>query len=69
MGKPIVGRAVLPTWVAMMVVGAVSGSVPLMFGVGVAVYPFAHLAVKAWNACRSKRGANCCKRTGVRGWF
>jgi len=48
-GKPIVGRAVLPTWVAMMVVGAVSGSVPLMFGVGVAVYPFAHLAIKLCN--------------------
>ena len=69
MGKPFVGRAVLPTWVAMMVVGAVSGSVLLTFGVGVAVYPFCHLAVKTWGACKSKQGANCCKRTGVRGWF
>jgi hypothetical protein len=47
--KPIVGRALLPTWVAMLVVGAVSGSVALMFGVGVAVYPFAHLTVKLCN--------------------
>ena len=31
MDKPIVGRAMVPPMVAMIVVGSVSGSVPLMF--------------------------------------
>jgi hypothetical protein len=49
MSKPIVGRAIVPPMVAMVVVGSVSGSVPLMFGVGFALYPFCHLAIQAWD--------------------
>ena len=68
MDKPIVGRAMVPPMVAMIVVGSVSGSLPLMFAVGFAMYPFVHLWFR-WVAYRSKQSANFCKRTGVRGWF
>ena len=55
MDKPIIGRAMVPPMVAMIVVGSVSGSVPLMFAVGFALYPFCHLAVQACDVINNKR--------------
>lgn len=68
MKPPIVGYALGHTWVVMLVVVAVSGSVVTMTLVGLAVYPFFHLGVKVWHASKSKQGASNSKRTGVRGW-
>ena len=51
---PIVGYALGHTWVVMLVVVAVSGSVVTMTLVGVAVYPFFHLGVKFWHAWRGR---------------
>lgn len=51
---PIMGYALGHTWVVMLVVVAVSGSVVTMTLVGLAVYPFFHLGVKFWHAWRGR---------------
>ena len=51
---PIVGYALSHTWVVMLTVAVVSGSVGLVFVVGVCVYPFFHLGVKFWHAWRGR---------------
>ena len=48
------GYALGHTWVVMLVVVAVSGSVVTMTLVGLAVYPFFHLGVKFWHAWRGR---------------
>jgi mannose/fructose/N-acetylgalactosamine-specific phosphotransferase system component IID len=54
-GKPIVGRALPTTCVAVIPTLAVSGSVVAGFGVAVAVYPFVHLWFR-WVAFRAPKG-------------
>ena len=63
MKPPIVGYALGHTWVVMLTVGFLSGSVVSMTLVGLAVYPFFHLGVKVWQVWRTG-----VRRTGVRGW-
>ena len=54
MKPPIVGYALGHTWVVVLTVGFLSGSVVLMTLVGLAVYPFFHLGVKVWQVWRGR---------------
>ncbi len=53
--KPIIGRALPTTCVAVIPTLAVSGSLVAGFGVAVAVYPFVHLWFR-WVAFRVPKG-------------
>lgn len=52
---PVVGPALCHTWVVVLTVGFLSGSVVTMTLVGLAVYPFMHLAMQVWNFWRRSR--------------
>ena len=54
MKPPIVGYALGHTWVVVLTVGFLSGSVVSMTLVGLAVYPFFHLGVKVWQVWRGR---------------
>jgi len=65
--KPIIGRALPTTCLAVIPTLLVSGSVVSGVLAALMLYPFVHLWFR-WVAYKSKRSANFCKRTGVRWW-